>query len=144
MGGRMSRNKGKRAEYLVRDYLRSIGFTDAVRVPLSGASEGFKGDVVFTNKQGKKFTVEVKSRASAFKTIYEHYVNKIVLHPSLGTIVVYNTQDDPNGIFTDEVDVRNQRDFKQFETLNDLRQGADILAIKDNNKPILFIEFEDL
>lgn len=140
MSGQMSRNKGKRAEYLVRDFLRKMGYADAVRVPLSGASEGFKGDVVFTNHSGKKITIEVKSRQNSFSTVYKKYVDKTIHHPTLGIISVYRaTLDD---VFTEEVDVESKRDAGVFETLYKLMAGADFLAIKDNNKQLLFVEFE--
>ncbi len=51
-GGRFVREKGKRAEYAVRDYFRSLGFI-AERVPNSGNArsafnieKGLKADVV--------------------------------------------------------------------------------------------------
>lgn len=67
--GRASRQKGMRGEYVLRDHLRSLG-KDAVRVPLSGASEGFKGDVVI---QSTGETFEMKSRKCSFGTIYSAY-----------------------------------------------------------------------
>ena len=44
MGGKASRDKGCRSEREVVHILREAGIT-ADRVPLSGAAEGFKGDV---------------------------------------------------------------------------------------------------
>jgi Holliday junction resolvase len=43
---------------------------DAVRVPLSGATDFAKGDVVVTATGGVKWTIECKKRASGFRTIY--------------------------------------------------------------------------
>ena len=38
------RSKGKRFEYIVRDLVRGFGF-EASRTPMSGAIEGWKGDI---------------------------------------------------------------------------------------------------
>ena len=69
VSGRRSRDKGARNERLVVELHRAIGL-DALRVPLSGASEGFKGDVIVTIRD-RKLQAEVKSRAngSGFTTL---------------------------------------------------------------------------
>ena len=59
--GKFSRDKGMRQEYLLRDYLRKLGWT-ADRVPSSGAAEGFKGDIK-AEKNGRTVLFELKARA---------------------------------------------------------------------------------
>jgi len=64
MSGRKSKQKGYRFEVSVRDKARSFGL-DAVRVPLSGAAEGFLGDVVVESKK-----LSCKARAHGFSRLY--------------------------------------------------------------------------
>ena len=45
MPGKSSRDKGGRVERELVQKLRDAGFSDTFRVPLSGAAEGFKGDI---------------------------------------------------------------------------------------------------
>lgn len=145
MGGRMSRNKGKRLEYAIRDHLRSLGFPDAVRVPLSGASEGFKGDVLYTDHQGKKITIEAKSRKAGFTTLYKKFVNTVIEHPDLGGISVYNFEEinaySLNYIACSVIEDLTPREEGIFNTLYLLKQEADMLIVKDNNKPMLLVMF---
>jgi len=67
--GILSRRKGYRGEKEVEEILRELGF-NAKRVPLSGASEFQKGDVVIFEKGQPRFVVEVKRRARGFETLY--------------------------------------------------------------------------
>lgn len=60
-----SRRKGYRIEHLLEQKLRERGFK-AYRVPLSGAVEGFQGDVVC---EGLK--IQVKGRNNGFNTLYK-------------------------------------------------------------------------
>lgn len=65
MPGKKSRNKGARAEL---EFAKLVG---GAKVPLSGASGGeFSNDVLIPH-QGKTIKVEVKRRASGFKTAYD-------------------------------------------------------------------------
>lgn len=68
MGGKFSRDKGRRVEYEIRDLLNSWGFK-TVRVPLSGASQGFKGDLE-VDMGFHKLHGEVKARKDQFDSIY--------------------------------------------------------------------------
>lgn len=158
MGGLMSRRKGLRVEYLVRDYLRELKiYDDVFRVPLSGASEGYKSDVV-GRRQGLEDTFEVKARASGFDTIYDLYnANK----DDNGFVGLADTADGATvlvAISTKFLDVWKahenwfkKADFKgpQKKTFNktlrlrELLQGAKYLVIKANNKPLLFLRFWD-
>ena len=67
--GKASRDKGARFELEIKHTAEDHGL-DAVRVPLSGATDFAKGDVVVTSHGGIKWTIEAKKRASGFKTIY--------------------------------------------------------------------------
>ncbi|PAE90922.1 hypothetical protein [Shouchella clausii] len=58
--GKSQRDKGQRRE---REFAKLIG---GMRVPLSGAQEGYKNDVI-----GMGLEWEVKARKSGFKTIYD-------------------------------------------------------------------------
>lgn len=60
MAGRKSRNKGQRRE---REFAKLIG---GLRVPLSGAQEGFENDI-----EGLGLKWEVKARKDGFKTLYQ-------------------------------------------------------------------------
>lgn len=58
--GKSQRDKGQRRE---REFAKLIG---GLRIPLSGAQEGFSNDV-----DGLGMKWEVKSRGTGFKTLYE-------------------------------------------------------------------------
>jgi hypothetical protein len=62
--GKKSRRKGYRAENALTNKLKKAGL-DAKRIPLSGATEFKKGDIVVEDRTG-----EVKVRANGFKQIY--------------------------------------------------------------------------
>lgn len=63
--GIFSRNKGNREERAIVNLHKQHGF-EAKRVPLSGAADGFKGDVIVHGLVG-----ESKLRASAFTKVYQ-------------------------------------------------------------------------
>ncbi len=64
--GKMQRDKGYRVEREIVNYLKNNGIP-AKRVPLSGASEGFKGDIIIDGS----LKAEVKARKDGFKQIYD-------------------------------------------------------------------------
>jgi len=87
--GRQQREKGARVERELVNKLKEAGI-EAKRVPLSGAAEGFKGDIlierkpsitagvfddaqIFGEKSGYEWRVEVKSRkgGAGFKVIQD-------------------------------------------------------------------------
>ncbi len=74
---RKERRKGYRGEHQLVKKLKKAGI-NAVRVPLSGASEGFKGDVI-VEINGEKFTAEVKLRKTGFKQLYTWLSGKDIL-----------------------------------------------------------------
>lgn len=63
--GKSERRKGYRGEYKLVKLLKEHGI-DAKRIPLSGATEFQKGDVIVENYIG-----EVKWRKDGFKEIYK-------------------------------------------------------------------------
>ena len=69
MGGRASKRKGSRVERLIVRFHREAG-VKAKRVPLSGAAEGFKGDIII-ELGDLILQAEVKARryGSGFTTI---------------------------------------------------------------------------
>ena len=72
--GKRSVRKGKRIEYQVRNAFREMGFK-CFRVPVSGNSEGFSGDLVLEGA----FRVEVKARKSGFSRLYRWLEDREVL-----------------------------------------------------------------
>ncbi len=66
--GKKSRDKGARGERHLVNFLQDHGFA-ALRVPLSGASKGFKGDVEMP-LLGTDRKLEVKCRADGFRELY--------------------------------------------------------------------------
>lgn len=71
--GRKSRGKGYRGEYNLVQVFRKENLS-AIRVPLSGATDFAKGDVVVEGMVG-----EVKMRRNGFKELYKWLANKDLL-----------------------------------------------------------------
>lgn len=71
--GKKSRNKGYRVERELVLAFREAGLK-ALRVPLSGAAEGFEGDLLVEG-----MAVEVKARHDGFKEIYKWLEDKDLL-----------------------------------------------------------------
>jgi len=77
--GKASRDKGARFERAVVQALTEYGI-DANRVPLSGAVDGYPGDVlVRPHWADQPLTLECKSRASGFKFLYENLADNDAL-----------------------------------------------------------------
>ena len=68
--GKRQRDIGLRFERKVVNLARDAGH-DTYRVPLSGAAEGFKGDVIIKLPE-KHLTLECKNRQSGFKFLYDN------------------------------------------------------------------------
>lgn len=145
MGGRASKQKGNRNEYLARDYFRSLGML-ADRVPSSGAAQGFPGDIKVISKDGTSFLVEVKSRTSEFKSVYANFAGKgtTQLRANNEICIIAETYD---GLYTkdsmDNVSFTGAlpRGIQKIFTMQKWVKGSDILMIKDNNKPFIFIRY---
>jgi Holliday junction resolvase len=74
---KIGRQKGKRGEYEIRDKIRGAGI-EAERVPVSGVSSGFKGDIWFKIND-VVYKGEVKRRKSGFTTLYKWLEGKDAL-----------------------------------------------------------------
>lgn len=75
--GKASRDKGGRFERELVNTAKAHGL-EAYRVPLSGASAGFKNDIII--KQGRTtWEIEAKKRATGFKFIYDNIAGADVL-----------------------------------------------------------------
>ena len=73
-----SRAKGDRFERSIVDSAKAHKL-QAVRVPLSGAVDGFPGDVILTDSTGVRWQIEAKRRAAGFIRIYSWMAKSDVL-----------------------------------------------------------------
>lgn len=148
-----SRDKGKRNEYLIRDYFRKIGY-QAHRVPASGAAQGFPGDIMVTDPSGAHTLVEVKARKSEFDKIYV-FVDTINLaklpsyHFVGGGGKFVSISYDYLGLNPTSSQIAyaaptnaNLKDYGRIEKLHKYLGKANILVIKGDRKPPLFIRFQ--
>lgn len=155
MGGKMSRDKGSRVERALRDVFRSQGF-QSDRVPLSGASQGYKGDVRFT-KDDKVYHAEVKARKDSFKNVYGLWSENVLTNDT--TTLRYVHGDSLVIISNDVREVLKDggmfplskylpgyglffRTFGKIENMKKLLGGCDVLAIKNDRHPFLFIRYK--
>jgi hypothetical protein len=150
MTGAGRRKKGQRAEYLVRDDLREKGYK-ADRVPLSGASEGFKGDVI-ASKDGDKFVFEVKSRKNEFKSIFEFFFSRkdkdtdtyrFYVGDNLMVAMSRNFEaikKNYSEVFKPEPETKVTRKILRIKSW---LQGADFLVIKNNGSSLLYLKYFD-
>lgn len=151
MGGRASRQKGKRGEYLLRDYFRSLGYISN-RVPSSGASAAMKGDVIL-EKDGQKFLAEIKVRQNEFKSVYALFdmfngqsIN--LMHAGMGIYLSYHftslvgSLSDINQVYLNDVQCRVWgRTLKKLANMQKLVKTCDFLVIKIDYKPFIFIKY---
>lgn len=146
MSGKPSRSKGRRGEYLLRDILRALGW-EANRVPLSGASQGYKGDVAAKDKQGNPYVFEVKTRRCNYKSIYTYLLEsggtKVGLILSDGMLCEFTTDlncilDTHNQLF---VSFGDKRLNTKLRNMQKLLKGAHILAVKDDHKPFIYLRY---
>lgn len=107
-------------------------------------------------KNDKEYTFELKCKKSSFKTLYEFYYAErdadllvsFVPNP-LGTTVSISTnldslmnQDKAYRILTSEtLTSKQKRMFARIIRLEELKQSADFLVLRGNNKPWLFIRY---
>lgn len=155
--GKSQKTKGRAQEYVLRDYLRQQGW-EADRVVCSGAIKGLPGDVKAT-KAGKTLLFEMKSRKASFTKIYELYDKHIRsqgddvmalalpgepllccrLSSSLDGVlggVEYHTIVTEHPLYKDY-----KRTFSKIANLQKLVKGSDVLAIKDDRRPLVFLRF---
>jgi hypothetical protein len=158
MSGLRSRRKGLSQEYRLRDALRSWGW-EADRVPSSGAAEGFPGDIKAT-KDGKTLLFELKARKDSFGSLYDLYDDHLkVMQDDLLSVVV------PTEAFLLGVDMstsldavlegsflktgcashpsfkKHNRAFNRLPTVYEWVKKSDILVLKDDRRPFIFMRF---
>jgi hypothetical protein len=150
-GGKFSRSKGIRNELKLRDEFRKLGY-ESRRIPLSGASEGFKGDVLFA-KEGVTLVAELKTRQKSFTALYAYLLkyckdteglilgecpvtaNLAVMSYNLGQVLNYESG------FQCSKDKDCVRAIRKLNTLKKVVGHADILVVKDDRKPFIYIRY---
>lgn len=151
MSGSRSRDKGARGERNLVAELKKLGWGDVLRVPLSGASQGFKGDVLATQpKTGRLFKFELKCRADAFDRIYQFISlnqNKegvasallgergFKISRNLDQLLLHNTYSNKE-LLGDQL-----RTARGINNKRALLGEADLLVLKQDRKDFIYIKF---
>ncbi len=155
MGGAFSRSKGRRNEQQLVLYLAKL-FYKAERIlrqyQFSGQPD-VKATKDFTSGE-QTFTFEMKARRASFKAIYDlYYKNRDdgVLTFCVGvngTAVAISTDFEKlhtarHMYFANalEADKKDLKVYLRIAKMAEIKQGADFLVLKDNNKPMLFMRF---
>ena len=154
--------KGSRLEYQLRDHLRALGYASE-RVVLSGAHKDHPGDV-YGDKDGARLLFECKSRKDSFKSIYHELKERggtysigiddasrtaplvrmlrfnldgvcVVISESLEGVLA------PHQIYYHLYANQPIRTYKKILGLQKMVKKSEILVIKDNHKPMLFVRF---
>lgn len=148
MSGNFSRNKGRRAEYTVRDHFRGLGYT-CDRVPLSGASQGFKGDLRVSDGI-ITFYVEVKSRQAGFKRLYDLFGDNLDFPFTI--MVTYGSKEVllSNSFAGLSSSAANRYILTpepalsyRLDQLEVLKQECEFLVVKDDRRPLLFMKYKN-
>lgn len=147
--GKMQRTKGGRVERLLVKTLNTLGY-EALRVPLSGASKGYKGDVIVkVPETGAEYLIEVKSRKDSFKSLYAFLSQHKGAHSLWldGNCVDIGLDIDvalnPHGIYrpASAVFPDDKRTLNRLVTFKKWLGEAEILVLKDNNKPFIYLRY---
>ena len=155
MSGSMSRNKGGRVERLLVAELKKLGWTDVYRIPVRGSYQKTTGhckpDVIgFCPKISRNIKVEVKARRDMFKAIYllmddrpkpqADIVGYVIPEKGMGFALSYTIEALLTGgslaLFNNDAKV-----VKQVLKMKEWLGESDILAIKRDHKPFLYIRF---
>lgn len=143
----MSRTKGARVERQLKEFLNKRGL-EALRVPLSGAQQGYKGDVIAKDTSGKEHLFEVKARKDKFNRLYK------VLLPILEATPSKNTFIDLGGAGYVNISLNfpmphgglvltlKPQQTQMIVNLQKLLGEAEYLVLKGNNNPFLFLQYE--
>jgi hypothetical protein len=148
--GKFSRSKGMRSEYIVRNHLRTLGYT-AERVPLSGASAAMKGDVIAYKNNSPVF-FEVKCREDAFVSVFRLYRRmadkydktlRFMLNGVLVWMSTEFTEKNVEGVFLKDLflDPKDLKTAKSILRMREWLKGADYLVIRMDRSPLLFLRF---
>lgn len=150
---KISRAKGRRGEQQLVLYLRNLGYKYAERILRQYQLAGLPDVQARKEATDPWITFESKLRRDAFKTIYKLYYEErdifgrlCFVDPDTGVACAMSTK------FEDLLFVRTafgtfDKRHKYFKTLkrilklNEQRQTADFLVIRDNNKPAIFIRY---
>lgn len=156
-----SRSKGVRAERTLVNLLKEQNI-DARRVPGSGAfayrvgQDNLKGDVL-VDYDHKQYKIECKVRATDFNRIYELYNNIVNSHvkdliempiipgrnySAIVTDNLVNLFNYVGGVGPEKAPKGFQQTCDKLENMRKHLKGeCDILAIKGDRKPWLFVEY---
>lgn len=153
MGGKFSRNKGRREEQQLVLALAKWGYK-AERILRQYQAAG-QADV--KTLEPAQYTFEMKARQGSFKTIYDLYYSQrdekgilSLVYGSKGTAVAMSSDfpsllSIPDHSFRDlsnpPADKKILKVFARILKLQELKQAADFLVIKDNNKVRLYIKY---
>jgi Holliday junction resolvase len=154
---RRSRGRGKRAEYGLRNYLRSLGW-QADRVPSSGASQGFPGDVRAV-KGDRTLLFECKCYTEKFDQFwvlldtYQRTEKNDLLSVAVpGSALLccdisYSLEAlfDSDGVYTltyrQPLYAQFKSTFDRLETMQKMVKGSDVLVLKSDRKPWIFLRY---
>lgn len=138
MSGLKSRNKGCRNEYLARDHIRAQGYK-VDRIPASGASQGFKGDLRVMTESGT-LIVEVKSRKKYFDCLYGGLPQCAVFLEGQQVFMGECLIDvlEPKDL---EQTIGSLRKDKKLQRCAEMLGPADILMVKDDRRPWIYMRF---
>lgn len=162
MGGKASRDKGGRGERMAVKCFRDAGW-EAYRVPLSGASDGFKADISLA-KGNIKLIAEVKNEKDSYKTLYQlldgevqkEYEYAAYFDPVTGVFALmsYNFNelgfsDDFSGdqyhgfgpLFQPVLPDSKLPGIKKLFSCAKLLKSADFLMVRINHKPFIYIRY---
>lgn len=125
-------------------------------MPLSGAVDGFGGDV-YAVKDGSRELFELKSRASSFTKIYDLFGHEATVEGFLGLSfnggkclvgisMDFELLKSPDRLYVDTVLLakahpRYTRTLSKIFNLQKLLKGSDYLVIRDDRRPFLFLKY---
>lgn len=124
-------------------------------MPSSGAAQGFKGDIR-ASKEGKTMLFEVKNHSNVFAKIYDLYFDNIKLNKDDKLSIAHDTLCidvstslsavlESGGVYRlaahQELFKRYSRTYRKIIKMQELVKECDVLVLKDNNKPFLFLRY---
>ncbi len=158
--GKSQRDKGNRVERGFVKHWRGLGYP-AQRVPLSGATDYAKGDVEVQHVLGEKTLYEIKARASNFDSLYSlldaFYNGQETLYVSVPNkenpqeldLVSLSYKAFPvppaSRVFPLYIEhtmfATHGRALKRISNLRPMIESADILVLKGDRKPYIYVRF---
>ena len=155
--GKAAKTKGSRTERELVNLLKEEGH-DAKRIPGSGAYNfnysggNLKADVLVERRGQAGIKIECKSRKTEFRKIYELYaklgdpcVTGILGSDGYSCITITGSFKVAAGedFFCVEAPEGFSRTVRKIENMRKLLGEADILAIRGDREPWLFIKYHD-